>query len=111
MQELDYKAMGQRIRSARQKKNITQEKLGELCGLSTAHIGHIERGTRIPSLETAFRIATALEVSMDHLLFDAATEPKPVLTAVTSMLQGKSDTQVKTFLSTVKALADKLGEL
>lgn len=109
--ELDYRAMGQRIRQARLKKNITQEKLGEICALSTAHIGHIERGTRIASLQTAFQIATALEVSMDYLLFDAAQEQKAVLTAVSSMLQGKNDAQVKSFLATVKALADKIDFL
>lgn len=111
MQELNYKAIGQRIRAARQKKGITQEKLGELCALSTAHIGHIERGTRIPSLQTAFQIASALEVSMDYLLFDAAAEPKQVLTAIAARLQGKSEAQVKIFLSTVKALVDKIDEL
>lgn len=111
MQELDYQALGRRIRAARQKKNMTQEKLGELCGLSTAHIGHIERGTRTPSLQTAFQIAAVLEVSVDSLLLDSATEPKQVLTAVGSRLQGQNEAQIKTFLSAVKALADKIDEL
>lgn len=111
MQELDYQAIGRRIRAARQKKNMTQEKLGELCGLSTAHIGHIERGTRTPSLQTAFQIASVLEVSMDYLVFDAASEPKQVLTAIGARLQAKSEAQVRAFLSAVKVLADKIDEL
>jgi len=108
VKELDYKALGQRIRQARLKMDITQEKLGELCALSTAHIGHIERGTRIASLQTMFTIATALEVSMDYLLFDSALEQKTILTAVGAMLQGKNDAQVKSFLAAVKALADRI---
>ncbi len=111
MQELDYRAIGQRIRQARQKKNITQEKLAELCALSTAHIGHIERGTRIPSLQTAFHIASALEVSMDYLLFDSLNEPKPVFAAISARLAGKQEAQVRLFLNTVRALADKIDEL
>ena len=44
--EFDYAALGERIRRARKQKHLTQEQLAEACDLSTAHIGHIERGTR-----------------------------------------------------------------
>ena len=69
--EIDYVALGMRIRKARKDHHVTQEHLGEICELSTAHIGHIERGTRIPSLDTLFRISQALDVSIDHLIFDS----------------------------------------
>ena len=111
MQELDYQAIGQRIRAERQKNKMTQERLGELCGLSTAHIGHIERGTRVPSLQTLCQIASALDVSVDFLLRDSFSEPRQVLAAVGSQLRGKSDAQVRAFLNAVKALADKIDEL
>ena len=68
--ELDYVALGMRIRQARKENHVTQEQLGEICELSTAHIGHIERGTRIPSLDTLFRISQALHVSMDYLYLE-----------------------------------------
>lgn len=111
MQEMDYKAIGRRVRAARLKKGLTQEKLGELCGLSTAHIGHIERGTRVPSLQTTFHIASALEIGVDQLLLDAAAEPKMAFSAILTMLQGKNERQVRAFLSAVKALAEKIDEL
>ena len=41
--ELDYTALGIKIRQTRKKHHVTQEQLGEICELSTAHIGHIER--------------------------------------------------------------------
>lgn len=111
MPNLDYIALGQRIRQARKDKNITQEKLAEICGLSTAHIGHIERGSRIPSLDTLFRISSELEVSVDWLLFDSAENSNNVFAAVSKKLDGKNEAQVRTFLTTVKALADKIDEL
>ena len=111
MQELDYRAIGQRIRAERQKNKMTQERLGELCGLSTAHVGHIERGTRVPSLQTLCQIASTLDVSVDFLLLDSLNEPRQVLAAVGSQLRGKSDAQVRAFLNAVKALADKIDEL
>ncbi len=111
MANIDYKALGARIRKARRDKNITQEKLGEICSLSTAHIGHIERGSRIPSLDAVFSIASELGVSLDYLLFDSANSPQSSLIAVSSMLERKNPAQVKVFISTVKALADKIDEL
>lgn len=108
MQELDYKALGQRIRQTRKSRNITQEALGELVCLSTAHIGHIERGTRIPSLDTVWRIAAELKVSVDYLLFDSLDRPEQVFSAVSTVLSTKSEKQVKTFLTAVKALADNI---
>ncbi len=111
MRELDYRAIGRRVRAERQKKKLTQERLGELCGLSTAHIGHIERGTRVPSLQTVCDIAATLDVSIDALLIDTLNGPQQVLAAVGAQLRGKNDAQVRTFLNAVKALADKIDEL
>ena len=111
MAELNYKALGQRIRTARQKRSMTQDKLAEACGLSTAHIGHIERGTRIPSLDTLFLIACELDVSTDYLLLDSAREPWQMLSGVLAGLAKRDEMQVKKFVYTVRALADKIDEL
>lgn len=111
MAQIDYKALGQRIRKARLKNNLTQEKLGEICSLSTAHIGHIERGTRIPSLDTLYKISCELGVSIDSLMLDSACNSESVFRAVSAELEGKDEAKVKRFLSTVKALADKIDEL
>lgn len=108
---IDYKSLGERIRLSRKKTGLSQEKLSELCGISTAHVGHIERGTRIPSLETLFRISKELDVSMDYLFFDSQSDYNEVLKSISAQLAGKDGEKVKVFLSTVKALADKIDEL
>lgn len=68
---IDYTALGKRIKNKRIEKGFTQEQLGELCELSAAHIGHIERGTRILSVDVLFRISQALDTSIDWLVFDS----------------------------------------
>lgn len=108
---IDYKALGNRIRASRKAKGISQEKLSELCGISTAHVGHIERGTRIPSLEALFKISQELGVSMDYLFFDSQNNTDEVLRSISAQLAGKDGERVKVFISTVKALADKIDEL
>ncbi len=111
MAQIDYTALGNRIRQCRKNNNITQEKLAEICSLSAAHIGHIERGTRIPSLDTVYRIACELGVSIDWLLFDSAEGMNSVFCAISENLADKKERQVKKYLATVKALADKIDEL
>ena len=67
---MDAKAVGQRIRAAREKKNQTQEELAARIDISPTHISVIERGTKIPRLDTFVAIANALNVSADTLLVD-----------------------------------------
>ena len=109
--QLDYYALGARIRKARENKKLTQEQLSEICSLSTSHIGHIERGTRIPSLETLFKICTSLEISMDYLLFDSFDSDEIHFANISAILKTKSKEKINTFMSTVKILADKIDEL
>ena len=65
---MDYSAMGKKIRRKRREMDITQEQLAALVGISTSFVGHIERGTRVPSIETLYRICDALGVSADYLM-------------------------------------------
>lgn len=63
-------SIGKNIRKCRNEKNIRQEDLAEITGLSTNYIGMIERGEKLPSLETFIEIANALDASSDMLLSD-----------------------------------------
>ncbi len=108
---INYVALGGRIRAARKQHGLSQEKLGEICQISTAHVGHIERGTRIPSLETLYKISNELNVSMDYLFFDSQNDMNTVFKGISAQLAGKDGEKVKIFLSTVKALADKIDDL
>ena len=65
---MDQKAIGKRIKSAREKKGLTQEQLAEQVNLSPMHISVIERGNKLPRLETLIKIANVLDVSADTLL-------------------------------------------
>ena len=42
---MDLKAVGQRIKAAREEKNLTQEELAALVNLSTTHVSVIEKRT------------------------------------------------------------------
>ena len=48
---MDYTRLGKRIKEERLRLNLTQEKLSEKVGISTAYLGQIERGERCITLE------------------------------------------------------------
>lgn len=71
---MNYKLLGDQIRLARKQKGYTLEQLAEQLDVSTTFIGQIERARGIPSLETFVKIANALEISADRLLFGYLNE-------------------------------------
>lgn len=60
-------SIGQRIKTFRQKANISQEELAVKVGISRISMSNYERGERIPSVDVFAGIANALNVSMDEL--------------------------------------------
>lgn len=57
---MDYKDFGQRVRLARKERGMTQEQLSEQLNISPSFLGHIERGTRVPSLDTLTNLCNVL---------------------------------------------------
>ena len=62
--------IGKNIRKYRLLKKLRQEDLAEKAGLSINYVGAIERGEKVPSLETLLVIINALGVSADMILAD-----------------------------------------
>jgi len=67
---MDTKAVGERIQIAREERYMTQRELGSAIGCTPQHISAIERGVKVPTLETFVAIAVALRVPTDVLLQD-----------------------------------------
>ena len=58
---------GLHVRLLRQNKNLSQEELGFLSGLSKNYISDVERGTRNISLEAIEKLAIGLELEVKEL--------------------------------------------
>lgn len=74
--ELDYKAIGKRIKVARIKADLTQERLAELVEISPTHMSNIETGTTRVSLSVIVNLTNALDVTLDDLLCDSVIKAK-----------------------------------
>lgn len=56
-----------KIKVERTIRGLSQEDLGELCGISNTSIGAIERGQSIPTILTIAKIAKAFNMSVSEL--------------------------------------------
>lgn len=63
----DSKTIGTRIKNLRESKHYSQEKLGELVGVSTSTISMYEIGERIPRDELKIKISRALGKSVNYI--------------------------------------------
>jgi predicted transcriptional regulators len=63
--------LGQRIKTARESAGLTQSGLAELADISTNHVSALERGVYDTKAELLAKLATALGVDANYLLFGA----------------------------------------
>lgn len=71
---MKWETIGNNIRKYRLEKKMRQEDLAEKAGLTSNYIGIVERGEKIPSLETFVIILNALEITADMVLCDVVSE-------------------------------------
>jgi transcriptional regulator with XRE-family HTH domain len=70
MQKSNFlKSVGRRISQARTDKGFSKATLAEKANISVSHLSNIERGRKSLSAEVLLRIAEALQVSADGILF------------------------------------------
>ncbi|MDO5156464.1 MAG: helix-turn-helix transcriptional regulator [Eubacteriales bacterium] len=61
--------LGQNIATFRKKKNITQEKLAEYCGVSRQAVTKWESGNSEPDVKKLIMLAELFEITLDELVF------------------------------------------
>ena len=79
---MTFESIGKRIRKCREEKNWRQEDLAERAELSVIYIGMIERGEKLPRLQTFVKLANILEVSADQLLADVLITGSEINTSI-----------------------------
>lgn len=91
--EIDLKldCIGNIIREARLNQGLTQEELAELVDVTPAYIGHIERNQRSFSLQTLVKLATELDIDMNHLFSERVpTSEEQIAIDFKQLIKGKS---------------------
>lgn len=65
---MHYSDFGETLKTLRKSRNLTQQELGGMVGLSKAVVSKYENGMGYPSFDILVRIARFFGVSTDYLL-------------------------------------------
>ena len=60
--------MGEKLKSLRIEKNLTQKQVADRIGLAISAVSSYESGTRYPSYDVLVKLARIFHVSTDYLL-------------------------------------------
>ena len=60
-------AFGEKVRSMRKEKGLSQEAFAALAGIDRSYMGHIERGEKNITLTKIYQISNALKVDIRSL--------------------------------------------
>lgn len=84
--------IGAALREARGRADLTQEQLADRVGMSAEAISNIERGSSLPTLETLYKIAVAVNSSISDLIGEPPSSLKSQKrSALESQLQVTAD--------------------
>jgi len=87
------KKLGLNLQRARNARNLTREQLAEKVGRSLTFIANLECGNKMMSIETLLRLANALGVSTDTLIYGEQHDNK--LGNIEALLRNQSPEMIK----------------
>ncbi len=83
--------IGNRIRTVRERKHLTQERLAELAGISTTALSNIESGRACPYFKNIVALTKVLDISIDYLIAEEQRELNKVYINEINVLLGDMD--------------------
>jgi len=86
-----FEILGQNIKQERTHQNMTQEQLSEKVGISAVFLSQIENHRKVPSLETVYKIASSLGITMEKIFKGDYISVPNVDQRIEVLLRGKSE--------------------
>ena len=108
MPEDVLKKLGAQIRKARKDRDMTQDQLSQLSGISVRHIAKIEKGVMNLSFEVLYQLASILDISLDAIVHPAWDANDPVLKEIIDSYRS-CPSQGRSFLNaTIRAISNEI---
>lgn len=82
---------GENLRRCRKRADLSQEELGIRASLHRTEIGLLERGERLPRIDTVVKLVAALELEPDRLLEGIVWNPGDITRGAFSIRESRSD--------------------
>lgn len=108
MPETKFQFLGSQIRTARKKKNLTQQKLADKTGLAIKTVQETEKGKKNATYDTLSRLIDCLGVSADTLFPTKTPISDEKLQNLIRKVQLCNEKNQEILLNTINFLADQL---
>lgn len=106
------KLIGDKIREARRKAGLTQWQLANKIFVSESYIALIESGKRNPSTSVLTKIAEALDLTTDQIVFDTSARSDDSFTVEwQKLIQNRTPEEIKTALNLLRNYFECLDDL
>ena len=106
MEKTDLSYMGSMIKRARLAENMTQEELAEKIEKTSRYIQAIENESQNVSIDTLFRLARALHISVDTIIYPEQRIHNTETEQIIHYIRLLNDRDRKIILATVKQMVD-----
>jgi len=107
--DIDYKAIGKRIRELRQQQDLSQEQLASKAEITSVYLSNLENGHGKGSLPTFLKIANAFGCGVDALLCDNINESRQIFEEkLGTLLKDCTKEELKIIIGTVKGLKEQI---
>ncbi|MBE3586628.1 transcriptional regulator with XRE-family HTH domain [Desulfofundulus luciae] len=97
--------IGRRIREIRKANNQKLLNISQQTGLSQPFISEIERGIKVPSIETLEKICSALGITLAEFFADQAPELPPDIRQMIDVARKLTPLQRELIISVMKEMA------
>ena len=102
---INYQLIGQRIREYRGQQQLRQDALAWDAEISASYLSSIENGVKQASLNSIIRIAGALNVSVEYLLFGDIIHEDNDIKKLYAVLNGSGEIERRIIMDTVLSTA------
>lgn len=104
--------IGDKIREARKRAGLTQIQLANMIFVSESYIALIEKNKRNPSTIVLSKIAEALNITTDHILFETETrKDESFILEIKSIIEGRSNEQIETAIKLLRSYFECVDDL
>lgn len=105
MDKLNFERIGEKLRTIRLSKNLTQEYIANAVDINTSHISNIENNRVKVSLSTLVQICNALDTTVDYVLSEEYNDSSSAIEQeILHELHACSNETKEQILKIVKAL-------
>lgn len=101
------KVVGERIRTFRKERGLSQEELAHHASLHTTYIGQLERGEKNATIESLYKVTNALGITLEELFHNTQTGSKTIsleIMQIVNLLENKSKKDQRTILEFLELL-------